>query len=144
MHVAPGNQIHPTITPELAEAAKTSLNMRGDGRYMEQEVAAGGNWSRAHRMWCWARLLDGNRANKIMTEMLTEQGFENVLTNQHAPYSNGRDDLYKEDGLFLHYQLDGSASLPGCITEMIMQSHLKKFTCCLPYLMNLKPAKLKE
>lgn len=124
--VAPGTQIHPTTTPELAEAAKISLNMRGDGRFMEQEVAAGGNWSRAHRMWCWARLLDGNRANKIMTEMLTEQGFENVLTHQHAPYSNGREDLYKEDGLFLHYQLDGSASLPGCITEMIMQSHLNE------------------
>lgn len=124
--LCPGSQIHPHITPDLAEAAKISLNMRGDGRFLEQEVAAGGNWSRAHRMWCWTRLLDGNRANKIMTEILTEQGFENVLTHQHAPYSNGRDDLYKEDGLFLHYQLDASASLPGCIAEMLVQSHLNE------------------
>ncbi len=123
--VCPGNEIYPTTTPELAKAAKKSLNMRGDGRYPEQELASGGNWARAHRMWCWTRLLDGNRANKIMTEMLTEQGFENGLTYQHADYSMGREDFYREDnGLFCHFQLDGSAALPGCIAEMIMQSHM--------------------
>jgi alpha-L-fucosidase 2 len=122
--VCPGIQIHPTITPELAEAAKKSLDMRGDGRFIEQELASGGNWARAHRMWSWTRLLDGNRANKIMTEMLTEQGFENGLTYQHADYSMGRENFYMEDGLYCHFQLDGSASLPGCIAEMIVQSHL--------------------
>jgi alpha-L-fucosidase 2 len=122
--VAPGTQIHPTTTPDLANAAKRSLDMRGDGRYMEQELASGGNWARAHRMWCWTRLLDGDRANKIMTEMLTEEGFENVLTFQHANYDWGRPDLYMEDSLSLHFQLDGSAALPGCIAEMLLQSHL--------------------
>ncbi len=122
--VAPGTQIHPTITPDLAEAAKKSLDMRGDGRYLEQELASGGNWARAHRMWCWTRLMDGDRANKIMTEMLTEEGFENVLTFQHADYDWGRPDLYMEDSLSLHFQLDGSAALPGCIAEMLLQSHL--------------------
>ena len=122
--VAPGTQIHPTITPGLAEAAKKSLDMRGDGRYMEQELASGGNWARAHRMWSWTRLMDGDRVNKIMTEMLTEEGFENVLTFQHANYDWGRPDLYMEDSLSLHFQLDGSAALPGCIAEMLLQSHL--------------------
>ncbi len=122
--VAPGRQIHPTITPNLAAAAATSLNMRGDGRFMDQELAAGGNWARAHRMWAWTRLLDGNRANKIMSEMLTEQGFENVLTYQHAPYG-GEPEMYREsDEMFCHFQLDGSAALSGCIAEMIVQSHL--------------------
>lgn len=122
--VCPGNQIHPTTSPELAEAAKRSLDMRGDGRFMEQELAAGGNWARAHRMWCWTRLLDGNRANKIMTEMLTEQGFENGLTYQHADYGWEQENFFMEDSLYCHFQLDGSASLPGCIAEMIVQSHL--------------------
>ncbi|MBR9999971.1 MAG: hypothetical protein KFF73_13420 [Cyclobacteriaceae bacterium] len=122
--VCPGSQIHPTTTPLLAEAAKKSLNMRGDGRYLEQELASGGNWARAHRMWCWARLMDGNRANKILTEMLTEQGFENGLTFQHADYHWNREDLYMEDSLYLHYQLDGSAAVPGCIAEMLVQSHM--------------------
>lgn len=120
--VCPGRQIDPLKSPELAAAAKVSLNMRGDGRFPLQELAAGGNWARAHRMWCWTRLLDGNRANKIMTEMLTEEGFENGLTFQHAEFGWGREDLYKEGDLFCYFQLDGSASVPGCIAEMLLQS----------------------
>jgi len=122
--VCPGTQIHPTKTPELADAAKKSLDMRGDGRFMEQELASGGNWARAHRMWCWTRLMDGNRANKIMTELLTEEGFENVLTFQHANYHWERPDLFMEGDLYCHFQLDGSAALPGCIAEMLVQSHM--------------------
>jgi alpha-L-fucosidase 2 len=124
--VAPGTQIHPTTTPDLAEAAKKSLDMRGDGRYMEQELASGGNWARAHRMWCWTRLMDGDRANKIMTEMLTEEGFENVLTFQHANYDWGRPDLYMEDSLSLHFQLDGSAALPLTWVKFIYYLHCRR------------------
>jgi hypothetical protein len=58
-----------------------------------------------------------------MTEMLTEQGFENGLTFQHAEYHWNRKDFYMEDGLYCHFQLDGSAAVPGCITEMLLQSH---------------------
>jgi alpha-L-fucosidase 2 len=122
--VCPGRQIHPVTTPQLAAASKVALNMRGDGRYMEQELASGGNWARAHRMWCWTRLADGDRALKIMKEMLTEQGFENGLTYQHASYHWEREDLLKEGDLFCHFQLDGSASVPGCIAEMLLQSHM--------------------
>jgi alpha-L-fucosidase 2 len=121
--VCPGQQISSIRTPELASAAKKSLDMRGDGRFPMQELASGGNWSLAHRMWCWTRLRDGNRANAIMTEMLTGQGFENGLTFQHAEYHWERKDLYKEGNLYCHFQLDGSASLPGCIAEMLVQSH---------------------
>ncbi len=122
--VYPGTQIHPTTTPKLANAAKISLNMRGDGRFSEQELVSGGNWARAHRMWCWTRLLDGNRANKILTELLTEQGFENGLTFQHVNYHWEREDFYSEGELYCHFQLDASASIPGCIAEMLVQSHL--------------------
>lgn len=126
--VAPGRQIHPTLNPEFAKAAKKSLDMRGDGRYMEQEDASGGNWARAHRMWAWTRLMDGERASKIMNEMLTEEGFENGLTYQHAPYSGqGGPEMHtEEDGMHCNWQLDGSAALPGCIAEMIVQSHLNE------------------
>ena len=74
--------------------------------------------------WSWTRLGDGDRALKIMKEMLTEQGFENGLTYQHASYHWGREDLYKEGDLYCHFQLDGSASVPGCIAEMLLQSHM--------------------
>lgn len=122
--VCPGNQVHPMKTSELAIAAKKSLDMRGDGRYITQEFSSGGNWSRAYRMWCWTRLMDGNRANSILTEMLIEQGFENVLTFQHAKFEIKSDQLlFKENDLNCHFQLDGSASIPGCIAEMLVQSH---------------------
>ncbi len=122
--VYPGKQIHPTISTELANAAKKTLNMRGDGRFSTQELVSGGNWARAHRMWCWTRLMDGNRANKIMTEMLTEEGFENGLTFQHINSDLRRPDLFMEGDLSCNFQLDGSASVPGCIAEMLVQSQL--------------------
>jgi alpha-L-fucosidase 2 len=75
-------------------------------------------------MWCWTRLADGDRAHKIMMEMLTQQGFENGLTYQHASYHWEREDLQKEGDLFCHFQLDGSAAVPGCIAEMLLQSHM--------------------
>jgi len=123
--VAPGYQIHPLINQELAQAAKKSLDMRGDGRFLSDDRASGGNWSVAHRMWCWARLLDGERANKIFTQLLAEQGFENLTTYQQADYHWERKDFYKEnDSLFCHFQLDASASIPGFMAELLMQSHL--------------------
>ncbi len=121
--VYPGTMISPSTTPELAKAAETALNFRGDGRFPEQESVSGGNWARAHRMWCWTRLLDGNRADSIMTGLLTEEGFENVLTFQHIGYDWGRPEYYNEgDSIYCHFQLDASASLPGCIAEMLLQS----------------------
>jgi alpha-L-fucosidase 2 len=123
--VYPGTQIHPTTTPALADAAKKSLDMRGDGRFPGQEQVSGGNWARAYRIWCWTRLMEGNRANKIFTEMLTEQGFENLLTYQHIGYHWERPDFFnEEDSLFCHFQLDASASVPGFMAEMLLQSHL--------------------
>lgn len=122
--VCPGRQINPFRTPELAGAARKSLDMRGEGRFPKQESASGGNWSLAHRMWCWTRLTDGNRANEIMTKLLTEQGFENGLTFQHSDYHWERKDLYTEGNLYCHFQLDASASIPGCIAEMLVQSHM--------------------
>jgi alpha-L-fucosidase 2 len=59
--VHPGRQINPVSTPELAAAAKVSLNARGD---------AGTGWSKAWKINFWARLADGNRAHKILEGLL--------------------------------------------------------------------------
>ena len=123
--VCPGRQIHPTTTPELSDAAKKSLNMRGDGRFMEQEYVSGGNWSRAHRMSCWTRLMDGDRAHKIMRAILTEQGFENLLTYQHHFSDWGHTGIYAEnDSIYAHYQLDATAAITAALAEMVVQSHM--------------------
>jgi hypothetical protein len=59
--VHPGRQINPVSTPELAAAAKVSLNARGD---------AGTGWSKAWKINFWARLADGNRAHRILKGLL--------------------------------------------------------------------------
>ncbi|MBA4322749.1 MAG: alpha-L-fucosidase, partial [Odoribacter sp.] len=60
----PGLALTEKKSPEFIEAYKKVLNERGDG-------AAG--WSRGWKMALWARLMDGNRANKIFKLCLKEQ-----------------------------------------------------------------------
>lgn len=55
----PGNQISTHQTPELAAAARKTLNRRGD-------EATG--WSRAWKINFWARLKEGERASQTAQE----------------------------------------------------------------------------
>lgn len=58
----PGNQISPYRTPELFDAARTSLIHRGDPST---------GWSMGWKVCLWARLLDGDHAYKLITDQLT-------------------------------------------------------------------------
>ena len=58
----PGRQITPLNTPELAGAARKSLELRGD---------EGTGWSKAWKINCWARLHDGDHAFKLVRQQLT-------------------------------------------------------------------------
>jgi alpha-L-fucosidase 2 len=126
--VQPCQQINSHTDKALAEAARVSMNLRGDGNNAQrldpayastpcscthcgapQDPYVGGNWSRSWKCWIWARLLDGDRADKIFSEMLGEAGFENLCTYQQMP---GRTPM----------QLDGSVTTPGFMAEMLMQS----------------------
>ena len=102
----PGEMITPTKTPELFQAAKKSLNMRGEGFLRDRWYYAGGNWSMAWRIACWTRLLDGERAMKIYNLMIKENGFANMMTAQVN-----------------NMQVDATMATPGLFAEMIMQSH---------------------
>ncbi|RZL15240.1 MAG: glycoside hydrolase family 95 protein, partial [Pedobacter sp.] len=57
----PASLITPTRTPLLAEAAKKTLEVRGDD---------GPSWTIAYKLLFWARLKDGNRAFKLLKEIL--------------------------------------------------------------------------
>ena len=104
----PGNQISVEETPELAEAAKVSLNARGD---------EGTGWSLAWKVNFWARLKDGDRAYKIFKRLLkptTTQGTE--MMSGGGTYPNL---------LCAHppFQLDGNMGGSAGMIELLVQSH---------------------
>lgn len=104
----PGNQISTLETPELAEAARVSLNARGDG---------GSGWSRAWKINFWARLNDGNRAHKMLNQLLTAVETKTIsMDNSGGTYANL---------LCAHppIQLDGNMGGVSGIVEMLLQSH---------------------
>ncbi|MDE1175612.1 MAG: glycoside hydrolase family 95 protein [Edaphobacter sp.] len=100
----PDDQITPHRTPELAKAARVTLDRR---------LAAGGGstgWSRAWIVCCMARLGDGDAAYSSLMKLLSDSTRSNLFdvcgTKANSPF-----------------QLDGNIGGPTGMVEMLLQSH---------------------
>jgi alpha-L-fucosidase 2 len=104
----PERQIGPRTTPELARAAEVTMERRRAAPGWEQT-----EWVEANFTVYYARLLNGDRALKHLTSLITDASETNLMSYSAGGVAGAAQNIYS---------FDGNAGGTAGVAEMLLQS----------------------